>query len=169
MRKIKKIKKRYLEQVFGREQLSNSTPWSYSSFLDCMRKDYEFYGCLEDEKVQGFCIASFRLLEGHLLNISVAPNMKRQGIGNELLRKVESIANKFGIKEIFLEVRESNKEAISFYKNNEFKKVCLRKNYYKLFDGREDALIFSKKLRNDSFSLKQIFYGLGTIFRFRIR
>ncbi len=100
MRKIEKIKKRYLEQVFGIEQLSNSTPWSYSSFLDCMRKDYEFYVCLENEKVQGFFIASFSLLEGHLLNISVAPNMKRQGIGNELLEKVESIANKFGIKEI---------------------------------------------------------------------
>ena len=98
MRKIKKIKKRYLEQVFGIEQLSNSTPWSYSSFLDCMRKDYEFYVCLENEKVQGFFIASFSLLEGHLLNISVAPNMKRQGIGNELLKKVEYIANKFGIK-----------------------------------------------------------------------
>ena len=169
MRKIEKIKKRYLEQVFGIEQLSNSTPWSYSSFLDCMRKDYEFYVCLENEKVQGFFIASFSLLEGHLLNISVAPNMKRQGIGNELLKKVESIANKFGIKEIFLEVRESNEEAISFYKANEFIEIGMRKNYYKLYDGREDALIFSKKLRNDSFSLKQILYVLSDILRFRIR
>ena len=100
MRKIKKIKKRYLEQVFGIEQLSNSTPWSYSSFLDCMRKDYEFYVCLEDEKVQGFFIASFSLLEGHLLNISVAPNMKRQGIGNELLRKVFENNSNFSILEV---------------------------------------------------------------------
>jgi len=134
-----------------------------------MRKDYEFYVCLENEKVQGFFIASFSLLEGHLLNISVAPNMKRQGIGNELLKKVEAIANKFGINEIFLEVRESNKEAISFYKTNEFLEIGLRKNYYyKLYDGREDALIFSKKLKNNSF-LKQIFYVLSNIFRFRIR
>ena len=95
--------------------------------------------------------------------------MKRQGIGNELLKKVESIANKFGIKEIFLEVRESNEEAISFYKTNEFIQIGLRKNYYKLFDGREDALIFSKKLRNDSLSLKQILYVLSNILRFRIR
>jgi ribosomal-protein-alanine N-acetyltransferase len=95
--------------------------------------------------------------------------MKRQGIGNELLNKVETIANKFGIKEIFLEVRESNKEAISFYKNNKFTEIGLRKNYYKLYSGREDALIFSKKLRNDFFSLKQIFYILGNILRLRIR
>ena len=169
MRKIKKIKKSYLEQVFGIEQLSNSTPWSYSSFLDCMKKDYEFYVALEDEKVIGFFIASFSLLEGHLLNISVAPNMKRQGIGNELLKKVENISNKFGIKEIFLEVRESNQEAINFYKKNGFIEVGIRKNYYKLYEGREDALIFSKKLRNNSLSLKQIFYILSNLFRFRIR
>ncbi len=169
MRKIEKIKKHYLEQVFGIEQLSNSTPWSYSSFLDCMRKDYEFYVCVEDKKVLGFFIASFSLLEGHLLNISVAPNMKRKGIGNELLRKVENISNQFGIKEIFLEVRESNNEAISFYKKNDFLEIGSRKNYYKLFDGREDALIFSKKLKNSSFSLKQIFYILSNIFRFRSR
>ena len=169
MRKIEKIKKRYLEQVFGIEQLSNSTPWSYSSFLDCMRKDYKFYVCVEDEKVLGFFIASFSLLEGHLLNISVAPNMKRKGIGNDLLDKVEKISNQFGIKEIFLEVRESNNEAISFYKNYGFLEIGLRKNYYKLYDGREDALIFSKKLKNNSLSLKQIFYILGNILRFRIR
>ncbi len=169
MRKIKKIKKAYLEQVFGIEQLSNSTPWSYSSFLDCMKKDYEFYVSLEDEKVIGFFIASFSLLEGHLLNISVAPNMKRQGIGNELLKKVENLSNKFGIKEIFLEVRESNQEAINFYKKNGFIEVGIRKNYYKLYEGREDALIFSKKLRDNSLSLKQILYILSNLFRFRIR
>ena len=111
-----------------------------------MKKDYEFYVSLEDEKVIGFFIASFSLLEGHLLNISVAPNMKRQGIGNELLKKAENISNKFGIKEIFLEVRESNQEAINFYKKNGFVEVGIRKNYYKLYEGREDALIFSKKL-----------------------
>ena len=115
-----KNKKRYLEQVFGIEQLSNSTPWCYSSFLDCMRKDYEFYVCLENEKVQGFFIASFSLLEGHLLNISVAPNKKRQGIGNELLKKVESIANKFGIKEIFLEVENQTKKLYLFTKPTNF-------------------------------------------------
>ena len=84
MRKIEKIKKRYLEQVFGIEQLSNSTPWSYSSFLDCMRKDYEFYVCLENEKVQGFFIASFSLLEGHLLNISVATEIFSKCPSNKL-------------------------------------------------------------------------------------
>ena len=95
--------------------------------------------------------------------------MKRQGIGNELLKKVENISNKFGIKEIFLEVRESNQEAINFYKKNGFIEVGIRKNYYKLYEGREDALIFSKKLRNNSLSLKQIFYILSNLFRFRIR
>ena len=171
MRKIEKIKKRYLEQVFGIEQLSNSTPWSYSSFLDCMRKDYEFYVCLENEKVQGFFIASFSLLEGHLLNISVAPNMKRQGIGNELLKKVESIANKFGIKEIFLEVRESNQRAIQFYRRNGFQEAGVRKNYYKLNFGREDGLIMQKNLSKPVIILllDNVFKFFFNLARFRLR
>ena len=118
MRKIEIIKKKYLDQVFGIEQLSNSTPWSYSSFIDCMNKNYQFYVCTDNKKVIGFFIASFSLLEGHLLNISVAPNRKRQGVGNILLNKIESIAIEYGIKEIFLEVRESNREAKAFYENN---------------------------------------------------
>ena len=132
--------------VHGIESLTNETPWSENNFYDALRFSKADVVTI-DGKVNGYVIYQYVMDEIHLLNISVAPNMKRQGIGNELLRKVESIANKFGIKEIFLEVRESNKEAISFYKNNEFKKVGLRKNYYKLFDGREDALIFSKKLK----------------------
>ena len=169
MRKIEIIKKKYLDQVFGIEQLSNSTPWSYSSFIDCMNKNYQFYVCTDNKKVIGFFIASFSLLEGHLLNISVAPNRKRQGVGNILLNKIESIAIEYGIKEIFLEVRESNREAIAFYENNGYRKIGLRKNYYKLSEGREDAVIYSKKIKGNLLFLKQIFYILSNIFRFRIR
>ena len=169
MRKIEIIKKKYLDQVFGIEQLSNSTPWSYSSFIDCMNKNYQFYVCTDNKKVIGFFIASFSLLEGHLLNISVAPNRKRQGVGNILLNKIESIAIEYGIKEIFLEVRESNREAIALYENNGYRKIGLRKNYYKLSEGREDAVIYSKKIKGNLLSLKQIFYILSNIFRFRIR
>ena len=70
---------------------------------------------------------------------------------------------------VLLFQKKNYKEAITFYKTNEFKEIGLRKNYYKLYDGRENALIFSKKIRNDSFSLKQIFYVLSNILRFRIR
>ena len=52
----------------------------------------------------------------------------------------------FGLKVIFLEVRESNKVAISFYKKLNFKEIGLREGYYKKDSGRESALLMSLTL-----------------------
>ena len=63
--------------------------------------------------------------------IVVDNEYKRKGIGSKLLNSI----NLNGIKNITLEVRESNKEAINFYKNNGFDIVTVRKNYYNNEDG----------------------------------
>ena len=63
--------------------------------------------------------------------IVVDNEYKRKGIGSKLLNSI----NLNGIKNITLEVRESNKEAINFYKKNGFNIVTVRKNYYNGEDG----------------------------------
>ena len=70
--------------------------------------------------------------------IVVDTEYKRKGIGSKLLNAV----NLDNIKNITLEVRESNKEAINFYKNNGFDIVTIRKNYY----NNEDGYLMIKKL-----------------------
>ena len=50
------------------------------------------------------------------------------------------------LKVVFLEVRESNKVAISFYKKLNFKEVGRREGYYKKDSGRESALLMSLAL-----------------------
>jgi len=52
-----------------------------------------------------------------------------------------------GSKKIFLEVRISNAIAIDLYKAAGFKEIGLRKNYYRLKEGREDAILMSKSLK----------------------
>ena len=52
-----------------------------------------------------------------------------------------------GSKKIFLEVRVSNEPAIGLYIKSGFKRVSVRKNYYRLPFGREDALVMSKRLK----------------------
>jgi len=47
---------------------------------------------------------------------------------------------------IFLETRASNLAAKNLYEKFGFKRIDIRKNYYKTFDGREDAIIYRKKL-----------------------
>ena len=64
--------------------------------------------------------------------IIVDKNYRKLGIATKLLKYLE---DSYKLDNITLEVRESNKEAISFYLKNGFKEVAKRKNYYKDEDG----------------------------------
>lgn len=59
--------------------------------------------------------------------ILVLEQYRKQGIGSKLLGYFDN--------NISLEVRESNKTAIEFYKKNGFKIVAKRSNYYNGEDG----------------------------------
>ena len=61
-----------------------------------------------------------------------------------------------GSRRIFLEVRPSNLLAIKLYEQEGFKRLKIRKDYYKLDEGREDALIMVKKLKKD---IRNFFMG----------
>ena len=54
------------------------------------------------------------------------------------------------MREIFLEVRPSNTNALALYKKKGFHKVAKRPAYYQAEDGREDADVLVKKLTADS-------------------
>ena len=51
-----------------------------------------------------------------------------------------------GSNKILLEVRASNAAAIKLYLDFGFKEIGLRKDYYRLPEGREDALVMSKQI-----------------------
>ena len=50
--------------------------------------------------------------------------------------------SKLNIQNITLEVRESNKIAINFYKKNNFEIAAIRKNYY----GSENGFLMIRKI-----------------------
>ena len=70
--------------------------------------------------------------------IIVDAEYRKKGIGTLLLNEIEQK----GIKNITLEVRESNKEAIEFYKKNGYRIEAIRKNYY----GSENGYLMLKEL-----------------------
>ena len=144
---IKKMTFKDLEDVYEIEKLSNPTPWSQTSFSDCLKGFYQNLIITLDSETIAFCIMTINFTESHLLNISVHPNYRHKGIGEILLKMSEKKSINKGVSDIFLEVRESNKNAILFYKKNGYKYVGIRKNYYKNSSGREDGLIFTKHLK----------------------
>jgi len=125
---------------------SNPVPWSEKNFLDCLKKDYYCLIQEVNEDSSGFAIQSISLFETHILNIGIKEEFRKKGLGQDLLDQIIHASQSMGSKKIFLEVRVSNIPAIELYKKLGFKKVSLRKDYYSLPEGREDALVMSKKL-----------------------
>lgn len=96
------------------------------------------------KKVIGYI--AFDILVDHIdiCSIVVDKKYQRLKVGSLLLEKLKKYALFHNILEIFLEVRISNHSAIMFYEKNGFKKISIRKNYYK--DNFEDAIIYKQEL-----------------------
>ena len=87
----------------------------------------------EENFIKGILVYQFLYDRIEIDYIIVEKKYRNLGIANKLLNFMENKHK--GINNITLEVRESNKEAISFYLKNGFKQVTKRKNYYKDEDG----------------------------------
>lgn len=85
----------------------------------------------EKEKILGYIVYS---LEGHIISIAVHPRYRRKGIGRTLIQKAMEDSLR---KELWAEVRRSNRGAQAFYLRMGFKITGVIPNYY----GNEDALI----------------------------
>ena len=122
--------------IYDVETACFKTPWSFESIRsDLCLNEYAYYFVAEDDgKLVGFCGVHIVLDEGHIMNVAVLPEYRGRGIGELLLLTMFSFTN---LEYYTLEVRASNKSAISLYKRLGFVTAGRRPNYY--ID--EDALI----------------------------
>lgn len=89
------------------------------------------------QSVVGYLIGSHVSGESSVNRITVAPNMRRRGIGKKLLQRFLEHAQD---NEVALEVRESNEPALWLYERSGFYSVGRRPGYY---DG-EDGIILKR-------------------------
>ena len=94
--------------------------------------------------VCGFLVIRTVAQEAEILNLSVDPVRRRTGNATALLLEALKECRELRVKKIFLEVRESNVPAISFYEKHGFAKMGLRKGYYR--EPYEAAVTMEKKL-----------------------
>ena len=134
-----------LPDVLRIEQQNYEFPWDEEIFKDCFRANYDLRVCEELDRILGYCIVSVGAGEAHILNISVDPAERRQGIGQKMLEYlIEQLQGK--AETLFLEVRPSNTSAIALYKKIGFNEIGIRKDYYPAQNGREDALMLAMEL-----------------------
>jgi [ribosomal protein S18]-alanine N-acetyltransferase len=121
-------------------------PWSRGNFSDSLNSGYSCWTMELNGKITGYAVLMMVLDEAHLLNIGVAKSQQGQGLGRQLLEHMMAVGVKHGGLNMFLEVRPSNKAAITLYEKIGFNEMAIRKGYYPAKNGREDAVLMGMAL-----------------------
>lgn len=136
-----------LDQLMRIELAMYPFPWTRRIFEDCLRVGYRCHVGELEGVMAGYGVMSTGAGEAHVLNLCVAREFQRRGVGREILSLLLDEADALEVRDVFLEVRPSNTGAIALYEQMGFNQVGLRKDYYPLTHGREDAFIYAASLR----------------------
>lgn len=145
---IRPMRRSDLDEVHAIEDRSYPFPWTRGIFGDCLRIGYCCRLAELDGDVAGYSILSVGAAEAHLLNLCVAPEQRRTGLGQALLDGVLVDTGLLRARRLFLEVRPSNRGAIALYEANDFHIIGRRPGYYPSWEGREDALVMVHHLES---------------------
>lgn len=135
-----------LDTVMRIEPLIYPYPWSYGNFRDSINSGYSCWVFELNGRISGYTVMMLVLDEAHLLNISIAREAQGQGYGEMLLSFIMDKAREHGALNMFLEVRISNRVAISLYEKKGFNEMGIRPRYYPADNGREDAVLMGAAL-----------------------
>lgn len=142
---LREITAEDIARVLELERSAHSHPWRQSSFEDCLKGRQKCWLAESRGVLVGYVVVTHGGGDAELLNISVAPQFQRKGIGQCLLaHAVNCVKGKADM--LFLEVRVSNRKAIDLYSKEGFFEVGQRRNYYPTVNGHEDALLMAMQL-----------------------
>ena len=112
-------------------------PSSIKDFENYFKEDTIKIWKISTQKIIGFVIFYHFRDEIEIIHIGIMKSCQRQYYGSLIVNKIKKLKN---IRKIFLEVSVENTKAINFYLKNGFKKIGIRKAYYKVNKQRIDAL-----------------------------
>ncbi len=126
-----------------------SDAWNSTSLIQTLEQSHTYAVCaveseLASERVQGYLIVYQSFEEADIARIAVSPDARRLGVADALLETYWSYCKTHGITRILLEVRSSNKAAISLYRKHGFIQLGKRKDYYT--KPLEDGIVMEKEL-----------------------
>lgn len=146
--RIRPMLDRDIPEVLTIERRSYNFPWSAGIFQDCLRVGYCCWVLDTDSRsgLAGYGIMSVAVKESHILNVCIAPEVRRQGYARTLMAHLLHTAVDHSATIAYLEVRPSNQSARTLYEALGFRHVGTRRAYYPARKGREDALVLSISL-----------------------
>lgn len=135
-----------LDHVTANERRAYGFPWSRQVFADCLAEGHECWVAVVNGVVVGHGVLWVAADEAQLLNVCVVPDAQGAGHGRALAACLVERAVAAGAGRVFLEVRISNRVAMTLYDALGFQEVGRRRGYYPTEHGREDALVMALDL-----------------------
>jgi ribosomal-protein-alanine N-acetyltransferase len=119
--------------------------WSAEDYRRTANGDFPDRFCLVTPVVSGLILCSLVPPDAEILNVFVHSSARRSGIATTLLQSALDHMRDRGVTRVWLEVRESNKSALSIYSAAGFRQSGRRVQYYQ--DPKEDALVLENFLK----------------------
>ena len=131
-----------MDEIVKIEEESFDDPYSKELFIRLLLSGTIFL-VAENNEVKGYIIGEAIGTRGHVISIAVKRKFRRQGVGRQLMEKLEEILLRVGVKKVRLEVAIENKTAVNFYRKLGYRAVGVLKDYY---GWGKDALLMEKTL-----------------------
>jgi ribosomal-protein-alanine N-acetyltransferase len=124
-----------------------SDPWPPQFFVSEILAEGRFNRILVDPagQLMAYLFCAWQYLDLHVLKVATLPAFRRKGLSKELMALAEEHTVATGGESLTLEVRPTNRPAISMYESLGYDRAGTRPRYY--HDG-EDAVIMTKRTRH---------------------
>jgi len=146
--RIKPISTRDISELITLGNSCGLSPWTAQNYIDELRNVNSIMLRLESDQGStiGFIVGrqvpavdNDTDIDAEIYNIAIDPSYRYRGFGELLLDEFVTACGRSHVRQIWLEVRESNLVAIQFYKNRRFQMISRRRSFYR--DPVEDAIL----------------------------
>ena len=130
-----------IRQAFKLQIYRHGMRWSDKDLRHQMHSEYSWTCFVTSpannfvHQLQGFLLLRVIEDEAEILSIGVKKRVRRNGLGKYLIEQAKRFSTLHQLKSILLEVAETNRNAVGFYKKQGFLKIGIRNNYY-VFSGK---------------------------------
>jgi len=122
------------------ERICFNDPWSQAGLREMIAATHTIGLVAEAGRtIIGYAVGRYAADSGEILNLAVAPEHRREGVAAHLIDALLEGLRSREVREVYLEVRESNGPARALYQDKGFTVAGMRRAYYRY--PTEDALV----------------------------